>query len=71
MDLLFQKTLVKITNKPSPKYKPKSLLHAIGGGWYMEKLGQKLLTLKKSKLSKKTPKEEHKIKRTINDDNQE
>ena len=53
MEELFQKTPVKITNQTSPKEKIKSLLHAIGSGWYVEKLGQKLPPLKKRKLSKK------------------
>ena len=38
VDLLFQKTNVKSPNHPSMKKKNKSLLHAIGGGWYVEKL---------------------------------
>ena len=36
MEGLFHKIPVKIHNKPSPKGKRKSLLHAIGGGWYVE-----------------------------------
>ena len=42
MEELFQKINVNITYKPSPKEKLKSLLHSIGGVWYVEKLGQKL-----------------------------
>ena len=57
MDLLFQKIPVKLPNKPSPREKRKSLLHAIGGGCCVNKLGQKLQPLKKSKLSKKSQKE--------------
>ena len=49
---IFKKIPVKIPNKPSPKEKRKSLLHAIGSGWYVEKLGQKLPPLKKIKLRK-------------------
>ena len=50
---LFQKILFELPNQLSPKGKLKLLLHAIGGGWYVEKLGQKLPPLKKRKLSKK------------------
>ena len=53
MKELFQKISGDFPNKPSTKEKLKSLLHAIGVGWYVEKLGQKLPPLKKSKLSKK------------------
>ena len=42
MDLFFQKITVELPNQPSTKEKRKSVLHAIGGGWYMDKLGQKL-----------------------------
>ena len=56
MEELFHKIPVKITNKPSPKEKLKSLLNAIGGGWYVEKFGQKLPPLKKIKLRKKDKK---------------
>ena len=38
---------VELTNQPSPKQKRKSLLHDIGGGWYVEKLSPKLPPLKK------------------------
>ena len=67
---LFQKIPVKIPNQPSPKEKRKSLLHAIGGGWYMDKLGQKIPPLKKMKLSRKGHKEENKIKRRLTEANQ-
>ena len=56
MEELFHKTNVGLPNQPSPKEKLKSLLHAIGGSWYVEKLGQKLTPLKKSKLSTKAQK---------------
>ena len=58
LNKLFQKIPVELPKRPSPKEKIKSLLHAIGGGWYVKKLGQKLPPLKKRKLSKKTPKED-------------
>ena len=53
MEELFHKIPVKLPNKHSPKEKLKSLLHDIGGGWYVDKLGQKLPPLNKRKLSKK------------------
>ena len=42
MEELFQKINVGLPNQPSPKKKRKELLHTIEGGWYLEKLGQKL-----------------------------
>ena len=51
-----QKIPVELPKQPISKEKRKSLLHAIGGGWYVKKLGQKLTPLKKSKLSKKSQK---------------
>ena len=68
---MFQKIPVELRKQHSPKEKCKSLLHAIGGGWYVEKLGQKLPPLKKRKLSKKSQKEEDKIKRRLTEANQE
>ena len=53
----FQKILVELPNQPSPKEKLKSLLHAIGCVWYVEKLVQKLTPLQKSKLIKKKEEE--------------
>ena len=63
MEELFHKIPVKLPNKPSPKEKLGSLLHAIGCAWYVDKLGQKLLPLKKSKLRREIQEEEDKIKR--------
>ena len=54
MNELFYKIPVELPNKPIPKEKRKSILHAIGGGWYVEKLGQKLPSLIPRKLRKKT-----------------
>ena len=68
---MFHKILVELPNQPSPKEKLKSLLHAIVGGWYVEKLGQKLPPLKKIKLSKKGQKEEDKINIILTEVNQE
>ena len=53
MKELFQKIPVELPDQPIPKEKQKSLLHAIGGGWYMEKSVHKLTPLKKRKLSNK------------------
>ena len=39
---------IELPNKTSTKEKRRSLLHTIGGGWYMDKLGQNLSPLKKS-----------------------
>ena len=71
MKELFQKIPVKIPNKSIPKGKRKFLLHAIGGDWYVYKLGQKLSSLKKSKLRKKGQEEEDKIMRILTESNQE
>ena len=53
MEELFHKIPFKLPYKTTPKEKRKLLLHAIGCGWYVDKLGQKLPPLKKRKLSKK------------------
>ena len=66
MDLLFQKIPVKLPTQPSLKEERKPLSHAIVGGWYMDKLGQKLLPLKKSKSSKKHQKRKGKNKEKTN-----
>ena len=52
MEKLFRKTSVKLPNKSSTKEKRRYLFHAIGGSWYVEKLGQKLPPVKKSKVRK-------------------
>ena len=70
MKELFQKIRVELPNQPSPKEKLKSLLHAIVGGWYVEKLGQKLPPQKKGKLSKKKE-EENERKRELTVENQD
>ena len=66
---MFQKIPVKLPNKPIPREKRRSLLHAIGGGWYVEKLGQQLPPLKKKKLSKKRQEEEDKTKEKLTEEN--
>ena len=60
---------MKFLNSPVPK-KLKLLLHAIGGGWYLQKLGQNLPPLKKSRLSKKSQKEEDEINRRLTEASQ-
>ena len=65
-----QKIPVEHPKQPISKEKRKSLLHAIGGGWYVKKLGQQLPPLKKRKLSRKTQKEEDEIKRKLQESNQ-
>ena len=57
-------------NKPFQRRKCKSSLHDIGGGWYVNKLVQKIPPLKKRKLNKKPQKEEDEIKRILTEDNQ-
>ena len=71
MEYFFQKINVEIPNQPIPKGKRKSLLRAIKGSRYVDKLGQKLPPLKKSKLSKKFQKEEDKINSRLTVANQE
>ena len=71
MKNLFQKIQVELPKQPSPKENRESLLHSIGGGWYVKKIGQKLPTLKKRRLSKKQQKEEDKIKRKLHEANQD
>ena len=55
---MFQKIPVELTKPPSPNLKNPSLLHAIGGGWYMNKLSEKIPTLNKIKQSKKSQEKE-------------
>ena len=50
---MFQKIPVKLPKPPSPKEKHLLLLHAIGGGWNLNKLSEKLPPETKSKLRKK------------------
>ena len=53
MNKLLQKIPIEIPKQTSPKKKLKSLLHYIGGGCYVNKLGQKIPPLKKRRLNKK------------------
>ena len=50
---MFQETPVRLPKPHITKGKYQSLLHAIGGGWYINKLSEKLSPLKKRKLRKK------------------
>ena len=47
---------VELPKPSSPKEKHQSLLHAIGGGWYVKKLGQNIPPLKKKIINQKIPK---------------
>ena len=49
----FQKTPVELPKPLSHKEKGQSLLHAIGGGWHMNKLNENLPPLKKRKFKQK------------------
>ena len=70
MNKLFHKTPVELLKQTSPNEKRKQLLYDIGGGWYVKKLGQKLPSLKKRKLSTKSQKQEDEIKRRLTEANQ-
>ena len=48
MKELFKKITVELPNQTITKENRKSLLHAIVGDWYVEKLGQKIPPLNKS-----------------------
>ena len=63
MRKLFQKIPVELNKQPSPREKRKSLLHAIGCGWYVKTFGQKLPPLRIRRLIKKYQKEEDEIKK--------
>ena len=71
MEELFQKINNELPYQTTPKEKRKSLVHNIGGGWYVKTLGHKLPPLKKRKSSKKGKKQGDKIKRRPTDANQE
>ena len=51
-----QKIPVELPKQTSPKEKRKSLLHVIGGDWYVKKSVQKLPPLKRRELRKKPQK---------------
>ena len=53
MKKMFMKIPVELPKPPIPKEKHQSLLHAIGCGWYVKKLAQKLPPLNKRRLRKK------------------
>ena len=58
MNILFMKPPVELPKQPSTKNKHQSLLHDIGSGWYVNKLGQKIPPLKKRRPRKKSQGEE-------------
>ena len=59
---MFQKIPVELPKPDSPKERNQSLLHDIGGGWYMKKLCEKLVPLNKSRRIKKPQEKEDKIR---------
>ena len=67
---MFLKISVELPKQPIPKGKNQSLLHAIGCGWYVKKLVQKIPPLNRRRLSKKSQEEEDEIKIKINEANQ-
>ena len=67
---MFQKILVEIPEPLNLKEKHQSSLHAIGGYWYMNKFNEKLPSLKKRKLGKKTQEKDDEIKRNLQMENQ-
>ena len=70
MKKLFLKTPVELPIPPSPKVKYQSLLHNIGGGWYVNNLVQNLSPIKRI-LIKKAQEKEDEIKIKLHDDNQD
>ena len=46
--IFFQKIPVELPKPPSTEEKHQPLLHAIGGGWYMKKISDKIPPLNKS-----------------------
>ena len=56
MRILFQKIPVELPKQPSPQERRKSVLHTIGGVWYVNTLGQKLPPIKKRRSRKRPQK---------------
>ena len=54
--ICFRENPVKRPNKPSPKGKHKSILHAIGGGWYVKKIRPEAATTKEKYIKQKISK---------------
>ena len=71
MEKLFQRTPIELPKLSSPKEKHQSLLHAIGGGCYMNKLCENLPLPKKRKPRKKPQEEEDKTERKLHKANQD
>ena len=59
---MFQKIPVELPKPPIYDEKHQSLLHATGGGWYMNNFNDKLPPLNKSNPRKKTQEKENEIK---------
>ena len=70
MKHLFLKISVELPKQLSLKVRHQYLLHDTVGGWYVNKLGQNLPPLNKSKLRKESQKEEDEIKRKLHKANQ-
>ena len=62
---MFLKIAVELPKSSSSKEKHQSLLHAIGGGWYVNKLCQKLPPLNKRIISNNSQEEKDIIKRKL------
>ena len=70
MENMIKKTPVELPKPPITKEKHQSLLYAIGGGWYINKLSENILTPKKIKLNKKSQENKDKRKRNLQMANQ-
>ena len=71
MKKLFLKIPVELPKPYSPREKHQSLLLGIVGGWYTEKLSQKLPPLKKWRPRKKLQEKGYEIKIKLHKDNQD
>ena len=70
MRKLFLKIPVELPKPSSPKETHQSLLHAVGGGWYMNKSSQNIKPLRKRRLFKKLQQKEDEIKIKLQEANQ-
>ena len=70
MKVCFEKIPVQLPKQQIIRVKCLSLLHDIGGEWYMKKINQKLPPLKKRKISKKEKEKEDEIKINLRMENQ-
>ena len=67
---MFNKTPVELPKPLTQRGKCQSLLHAIGGGWYMNKLNENILPPKRTETKKKPTRKEDEIKRNLQMENQ-